>query len=122
MYAMFEMLTNGKSWCFGLRHGSCQEEEIAQQKTMTVAGGALLDSQLALDYLPYLREISQYENKARFRVQEMMKRNGEADTGTRKTRSSRRNIRRHYLEEFYPGRFDGNIDAISTQLAQSYMS
>eukprot|EP00986_Skeletonema_menzelii_P002312 scaffold627_cov144-Skeletonema_menzelii.AAC.21 len=121
MYAMFEMLTNGKSWCFGLRHGACHKVEMMQRKTMTVAGGALLDSSLALDYLPYLREISQYENKARFKVQEMMKRNGEADTGARKTRSSRRNIRRHYLEEFYPGRFDGNIESISAQLAQSYM-
>jgi len=89
---------------------------------MTVASGSLLDTSLALDYLPYLREIAQYENKARFRVQEMMKLNGEGDAGTRKTRSSRRNIRRHYLEEFYPGRFDGNIDAISAQLAEYYMS
>lgn len=122
MYAMYEILTNGKSWCFGLRHGACTVEEIVQQqKTMTVAGDSLLGSPLALDYLPYLREIAQYENKARFRVQEMMKLNGEVDAGTRKTRSSRRNIRRHYLEEFYPGRFDGNIEAISAQLAQSYM-
>lgn len=122
MYAMFEMLTNGKRpWSFDLRHGSCPEEDIVQRKRMTVAGGSLLNNSLALDYLPYLREISQYENKARFKVQEMMKQNGEADTGKRRTRSSRRNIRRHYLEEFYPGRFDGNIESISAQLAQSYM-
>jgi hypothetical protein len=121
MYAMFEMLTNGKSWCFGLRHGAFQEEEMTQQKAMTVSDGVLLDRTLALDYLPYLRGICQYENKARFKVQEMMKRNGDADTGTRKTRSSRRNLRRHYLEEFYPGRFEGNIEQISGQLAQSYM-
>lgn len=122
MYAMFELLTNGKRpWSFGLRHGSCPEEEIVQRKTMTLAGGSLLNNALALDYLPYLREISQYENKARFKVQEMMKQNGEADTGKRRTRSSRRNIRRHYLEEFYPGRFDGNIESISAQLAHSYM-
>lgn len=122
MYAMFELLTNGKKpWSFGLRHGSCPEEEIVQRKTLTVAGGSLMNNALALDYFPYLREISQYENKARFKVQEMMKQNGEADTGKRRTRSSRRNIRRHYLEEFYPGRFDGNIESISAQLAQSYM-
>ncbi len=121
MYAMFELLTNGKNWCFGLRHGSCPEEEIVQRKTMTVAGGSLLNNALALDYLPYMREISQYENKARFKVQQMMKQNGEADTGKRRTRSSRRNIRRHYLEESYPGRFDGDIESISAQLAQSFM-
>jgi hypothetical protein len=122
MYAMYEILTNGKSWCFGLRHGACTVDEIMQQRTMALASDSLLDSSLALDYLPYLREIAQYENKARFRVQEMMKLNGEVDAGTRKTRSSRRNIRRHYLEEFYPGRFEGNIEAISAQLAQSYMN
>jgi len=120
---MYEVLTNGKTWCFGLRHGESTIDEVAQQSIMSAAAGnVLLDRPLTLDYLPYLREIAQYENKARHRVQEMMKQNGEGEP-KRKTRRSRRgNLRRHYLEEFYPGRFEGNIGAISAQLTQSYMS
>lgn len=122
LYSMYEVLTNGKTWCFGLRHGMSTIDEVAQQSIMSAAGNVLLDRSLTLDYLPYLREIAQYENKARYRVQEMMKQNGEEEP-KRKTRRSRRgNLRRHYLEEFYPGRFEGNIDAISAQLSQSYMS
>ena len=122
IYVMYDLLVHGKSWCFDLRHGECSAEELTQQKLMTKTGSSTLGGPLALDYLPYLREISLYENKARRRVQEMIKQNGDTGRTTRKTRSSRRNIRRHYLEESFPGRFDGDIDAISAQLAQSYMS
>ena len=120
LYSMYEILTHGNSWCFCLRHGASTLEEISQRSTISVAGDALLGFPLSLDYLPYLREIARYENMARFRVKEMMDINEVQPM--RKTRSSRRNVRRHYLEEFYPGRFRGNIEIICAQLAYRHIN
>ncbi len=80
---------------------------------------SILDRPLSLDYLPHLRAIAHYERRIRGKVENMMKE--EADTrGGRRTRTSRKNIRRHYLDECAGGQ-DKTIEGKALELADKYM-
>ena len=78
---------------------------------------------LSLDYLPFLRAIAKHEDSARKRVEDMLKENGDAQMGGRRTRRSKKsNMRQHYLEAYAgPEWKERAIEARSTELAAHYL-
>ena len=107
---------------FGLRH-DYHNEAIQKNHVWLGHDAMVLDGPLSLDYLPFLRAIAHFENKARGRVEEMMKENQDmmARGGGRRTRTSRRkNIRRHYLDECAEGQ-DKAVEVKSLELAECYL-
>ena len=99
----------------GLRHDDSDE---AAQKIWR--RDSILDHPLSLDYLPHLRAIAHHERKIRRKVEDMMTENGVASRGGRRTRTSRKNIRRHYLDECAGGQ-DKTIEGKALELAEKYM-
>lgn len=101
----------------GLRH---DESDEAAQKTHVWRRDSILDHPLSLDYLPHLRAIAYHERRIREKVIDMMTENGDTERGGRRTRTSRKHIRRHYLDEIAGGQ-DKTIDSKALELADSYM-
>ena len=101
----------------GLRHN---DDDEAVKKRHVWLGGLVLDYPLGIDYLPYLRSVAHHENIARQQVEQMMRENGDITRGGRKTRTSRKNIRRHYLDECAKGQ-DTYIEAKALVLGQQLL-
>eukprot|EP00579_Thalassiosira_antarctica_P012025 CAMPEP_0201922538 /NCGR_PEP_ID=MMETSP0903-20130614/10548_1 /ASSEMBLY_ACC=CAM_ASM_000552 /TAXON_ID=420261 /ORGANISM="Thalassiosira antarctica, Strain CCMP982" /LENGTH=1589 /DNA_ID=CAMNT_0048459697 /DNA_START=141 /DNA_END=4910 /DNA_ORIENTATION=+ len=114
---MHTLVANCDLWYVGLRH---DDDNEAVQKNHVWLGDSVLDHPLSLDYLPFLREIAHHENRARRQVEDMMKENGDVTRGGRRTRTSRKNLRRHYLDEASGGQ-DKKIEVKSLELAKNYM-
>jgi hypothetical protein len=101
----------------GLRHDDSDE---AVQKKHVWRRDSILDHPLSLDYLPYLRAIAHHERTIRRKVEDMMTENGDASRSGRRTRTSRKNIHRHYLDECAGGQ-DKTIEGKALELADKYM-
>mmetsp|Transcript_11779 Transcript_11779/g.25072 ORF Transcript_11779/g.25072 Transcript_11779/m.25072 type:complete len:1591 (-) Transcript_11779:61-4833(-) len=114
---MHSAVANCNMWYVGLRH---DEDHEAIQKNHVWLGDSVLDHPLSLDYVPHLRAIAQYEKIVRQQIKDMMKENREAGRGGRRTRASRKRIRRHYLEEVADGK-DKYIEDKLLELANNYM-
>ncbi len=101
----------------GLRHDDSDE---AVQKKHIWLRDSILDHPLSLDYLPHLRAIAHHERRLRRKVEDVMRENGDASRGGRRTRTSRKNVRRHYLDECAGGQ-DKSIEGKALELADKYM-
>ena len=101
----------------GLRHDDSDE---AAHKKHVWRRDSILDHPLSLDYLPHLRAIAHHERRICEKVIVMMKENGDTQMGGRRTRTSRKYIRRHYLDECAGGQ-DKTIERKALELADSYM-
>ena len=115
---MHSVLANCDLWYVGLRH---DDDDEAAKTCHIWLGDVVLDQPLSVDYLPYLRSFAHHENIARQQVKDTMKEDGDTVRGGRKTRtSSRRNIRRHYLDECAGGK-DKTVEAKCLVLGQQLL-
>jgi hypothetical protein len=113
-------IANCDLWYTGLRHDDSDE---ATRKVHVWRREPILDYPLSLDYLPYLRAIAHHENRINGTVNDMMKDDGnlgESLRSSRRTRTSRKQIRRHYLDECTGGQ-DKSIEDKARELANQYM-
>jgi hypothetical protein len=113
-------IANCDLWYTGLRHDDSDE---ATRKVHVWQREPILDYPLSLDYLPYLRAIAHHENRINGTVNDMMKDDGnlgESLRSSRRTRTSRKQIRRHYLDECTGGQ-DKSIEDKARELANQYM-
>lgn len=113
-------VANCDLWYTGLRHDDSDE---ATRKVHVWRRDCILDYPLSLDYLPYLRAITHHENRINGAVNDMMKDDGnlgELSRSGRRTRTSRKQIRRHYLDECTGGQ-DKSIEDKARELANQYL-
>lgn len=113
-------IANCDLWYTGLRHDDSDE---ATRKVHVWRRESILDYPLSLDYLPYLRAIAHYENRITGTFNDMMKDNGnvgELSRSSRRTRTSRKQIHRHYLDGCTGGQ-DKTIEDKAQGLANQYL-